>query len=140
MSRFCQNYGNMLSFAKNIKFSHILNTISHCFFIQIQSIKPLTSKIILATWRRKLHSFPHFDPTLLAPPFLQLPFICNCYTSFYNGNTKICKNGHTKHFGNYDWIHINFKHIRYNMRNDNKTFGISKRSNFDKTPKEFTRN
>jgi hypothetical protein len=24
----------------------------------------------------------------------------------------IYKNGHTKHFGNYDWIHINLKHSR----------------------------
>jgi hypothetical protein len=82
------------------------------FFIWIQSIKPLKSKIILCTWKRKLHSFHHLHLNLLTPAFLWLPFICNCYTYFYNGKTKIYKNGHAKHFGNYDWIHINLKYIR----------------------------
>jgi hypothetical protein len=51
------------------------------FYFWIQLIKPFTFKIILAIWRRKLHSFPHFHPNLLAPSFLWLPSICNCYTS-----------------------------------------------------------
>jgi hypothetical protein len=105
------------------------------FCIWIQFIKPLTSNIILATWRRKLHYFPHLHSNLLALVFLWLLFICNCYTSFYNGKMKIYKNGHTKHFGNYDWIHTNLEHSINNMWNDNKNFGISERSNFVKTPK-----
>jgi hypothetical protein len=51
------------------------------FFIWIQYIKPLTSKIILAIWRKKLHIFPHLHPNLLAPSFIWLPSICNCYAS-----------------------------------------------------------
>ncbi len=39
------------------------------FFIWIQFIKPFMYNIILTTWRRKLHSFPHFHPNLLAPSF-----------------------------------------------------------------------
>jgi hypothetical protein len=37
---------------------HILYTISTYFFVWIQSFKPLMSRVILATWGIKLHSFP----------------------------------------------------------------------------------
>ncbi len=40
----------------------------------------------------------------------------NCATNF-----------HTKHIGINDWIYTNLKHIRYNMWDDNKTLGMSKR-------------
>jgi hypothetical protein len=81
-------------------------------FIWIQSIKPLTFKIILGIWKRKLHFFPHFNLNLLVPSFLQLPSICNCYTFILHWQNENNKNGHTKHLGNYDLIHINLKHTR----------------------------
>ncbi len=94
----CSSPRGMFPLGIETIWSHTFSIPFHIFYVWIQTIKSLTSKIIFATWRRKLFSFPHLHPNLLALVFLRLPSTCDCYTFFNNGKTQICRNGHTKHF------------------------------------------
>jgi len=78
--------------------------------------QPLASTTTLATCRIKLH-FSSSTTNLF--DLYNKPLL-------YNGKRKIAINFHTKHIGINDWIYTNFKHIGSNMRDDNKTLGISK--------------
>jgi hypothetical protein len=59
---------------------HIFNTISHCFVFEFSSSNFLHLRSFLPL-EKKITFFPHLHPNLLAPSFLQLLSICNCYTS-----------------------------------------------------------
>jgi hypothetical protein len=87
----CSSPRGMFPLGIETIWKHTFSIPFHILLIWIQFIKPLTSKIIFATWRKKLHFFPHLHPNLLAPFFVHLPFICNCYTSFCN-----CKSNFTR--------------------------------------------
>jgi len=92
--------------------SQILYTILNLFFIWIQSFKRFMFRVILAAWINKLHFFPL--STWIAKFHLfynYYPFVIVKHL-FYNGKKKIHSNGHTKHLGNYDWIHLTFKHMK----------------------------
>jgi hypothetical protein len=105
---------------KELRRYETTHSLFNLFFTSIQSFKPLMSWSILATWRIKLHSSPLSTRTTWLQLFYDYnPFAISKHL-FYNGKKKIHNNGHTKHLGNNDWIHFNFKHTKWNMRNDKK--------------------
>jgi hypothetical protein len=67
---------------------------------------------ILITWIIKVHYFPLFSLELPSSNFstatTHLHFL-NIYSTMAK---KIHNNGHTKHLGNYDWIHFNHKRTK----------------------------
>ncbi len=118
---------------------HIFNTILHIFIFEF-NLSNLLCLTHFCHLKKKTTLFPPSPPEFTSSIFSTVTIHLQLLHIYFTMSTKIYKSGQTKDFGNYDWIHINFKHTRHNIQNDNKTFGISKRSNFAKPPKESGKN